>query len=334
MKNSSLLETRMALPLSNQFKEFFECVESFQTITLFRHESPDGDAYGSSLGLKWFLKTQYPDKDIFMVSAQQGSHHAFFEDSDEVTDEVIQESLAIVCDTANSPRIDDQRYQTSKFIIKIDHHPPHDQYGHLNIVDESLSSCSEIVAMIGLSQVDVLPQTVSRYLYAGMLTDTVSFSIDSVTSETLRHASLLLESGLSVGSIHNELFKTSDNVFDYVTYLRANAIETEEGLIYCYVTQDILKKFNLSVTQAKEVVNTYKDKESAQIWMLLIEEESGLYRTTIRSRVVSINDIASDFGGGGHRLASATKDLTIPQSQQLIHTLQLRLQTQKLNPKG
>lgn len=321
----------MALLHTNWITDFLDLISDFDVITLFRHESPDGDAYGSSLGLKHFLISKYPDKQILMVSSQQGSHHHFFEDSDVVSDELIKESCAIVCDTANAPRVDDQRFLSAKMIIKIDHHPPRDQYGHFNFVDDSQSSCCQMIAQIALSQSEILFERVARYLYAGMLTDTVSFSINSVTSETLEIASKLLRSNLDVASIHNDLFKLSDNVFDYITYLRQAAIETEQGLIYCFIEPDILDKYSISVNQAKEVVNTFKEKDSAQIWMLLIKEESGLYRTTIRSKSVVINEIATNFGGGGHKLAAATRDLTYQQALELIDALN---QTLKLNYNG
>lgn len=311
----------------NWSKQFFELVQKSNTITLFRHISPDGDAYGSSLGLKHYLMETYPEKSIYMVSAEQGSHQLFFEESDVVRDDIIKESLAIVCDTANAPRVDDQRYLFAKTIVKIDHHPPRDNYAHYNFVEDQISSCSQIIAMLLLEQQQPLSEIVSRYLYAGMLTDTVSFSINSVNHLTLLTASKLLESNLKVGEIHNELFKLSDNTFNYITYLRKAATETEEGLVYCYIEPEILSRFDLSVNQAKEVVNIFKEKESAQIWMLLIKENTGLYRTTIRSRDTRINDIAADFGGGGHLLAAATRDLSFEQTQELIEILNNRLKS-------
>ena len=48
----------------------------------------------------------------------------------------------------------------------------------------------------------------------------------------------------------------------------------------------------------------------------------------MRSRNVIINDIASQFGGGGHQFAAATKDLDYQQTRQLLDELSLRLNTQ------
>lgn len=306
--------------------EIFNLIQQFEVITLFRHVSPDGDAYGSSFGLLTVLKTLYPEKTILMASQEKGSHHQFFKDSDEINNEIIRQSLAIVCDTANRERIDGNALIAQK-VIKIDHHPANDNYGDINLVIPSISSCSEIIAHLSLSQLNTLPLEAARYLYAGMLTDTLSLSISSVNAMTLKIAAKLVETGFDIGKIHNDLFQIDENVYDYTTYLRSNAIE-KGGLIYCYVEPEILEKYHLNVNQAKEVVNTFKEKKSAKIWLLLIKEESGLYRTTMRSRDIMINDIATKYGGGGHQFAAATKDLSYDQTLMLLNDLSQRLNTQ------
>ena len=51
----------------------------------------------------------------------------------------------IVTDTANRPRVDDERYTKGKYLIKIDHHPNDDVYGDICWVNTQASSCSEII---------------------------------------------------------------------------------------------------------------------------------------------------------------------------------------------
>lgn len=41
---------------------------------------------------------------------------------DQITDDVYDNALVIVTDTANTERVDDQRYTKGKMVIKIDHH--------------------------------------------------------------------------------------------------------------------------------------------------------------------------------------------------------------------
>ena len=42
-------------------------------------------------------------------------------------------ALVIAIDTANRPRVDDQRYDQGDYLIKIDHHPDDDHYGDISL---------------------------------------------------------------------------------------------------------------------------------------------------------------------------------------------------------
>ena len=64
---------------------------------------------------------------------------------DQIADDVFKDALVIVTDTANTERVDDQRYTTGEMVIKIDHHPNDDAYGDFRWVDTNASSCSEMI---------------------------------------------------------------------------------------------------------------------------------------------------------------------------------------------
>lgn len=306
-------------------QKLYNLIEKYDTITIFRHVNPDGDAYGSSFGLGLWLKSHFPNKKIYITGKDEGTLLAYFFPSDFVTDETIKQSLALVVDTANKERISDQRYQYAQKVVKIDHHPYSGNYGDYEFIEESMSSSCEIITeFIRSFQKEPLSYENARVLYAGMLTDTLSFTIASVTSKTLYLAAWLLESGLDVAQIQDELFLQDSNIYDYVTYLRG-ICTVDNGLVYAYVSSEALAKYQLDFNQAKEFVNVYKSRKDAKIWVLMIEMPDGLFNLSIRSRTIVINDIATKFGGGGHKFASATKNLKFEETQQLLLDLKNRL---------
>ncbi|HDP4495624.1 TPA: pApA hydrolase Pde2, partial [Staphylococcus aureus] len=114
--------------------EIMKCIEYNDTIIIHRHVRPDPDAYGSQLGLKYYIQQKFPQKQVFAVGEAESSL-SFIGELDNIDDKTYQDALVIVCDTANAPRIDDERYSTGRKLIKIDHHPAVDQYGDINLVN-------------------------------------------------------------------------------------------------------------------------------------------------------------------------------------------------------
>src|SRR5699024_4761167 len=96
---------------------------------------------------------------------------------DVVSDEVYHEALVIVCDTANTGRISDQRFVQGNKLIKIDHHPNKDPYGDIMWVDTDASSTSEMIYDLYLLFSDLLKidEQVARLIYAGIVGDTGRF---------------------------------------------------------------------------------------------------------------------------------------------------------------
>ena len=95
------------------FNKIMNEIDKYETVIIHRHVRPDPDAYGSQLGLKYYLQRKFPEKSIYAVG-QPESSLAFIGDLDRVRDDMYQNALVIVCDTANAPRIDDQRFNQGK----------------------------------------------------------------------------------------------------------------------------------------------------------------------------------------------------------------------------
>ena len=126
------------------FQAILEKIKAYDTIIIHRHQRPDPDAIGSQVGLKEILKTNFPDKKVLATGVNEPTL-SWIAEMDKVTDQDYEGALVIITDTANTPRIDDNRYDKGDFLIKIDHHPNDDAYGDLLLVDTTASSASEIV---------------------------------------------------------------------------------------------------------------------------------------------------------------------------------------------
>src|SRR5699024_12526502 len=86
------------------------------------HARPEPDYYGSQSGLKEMIMSSFPEKEVFIVGEVDPALH-FLVRMDDVSESLYTDALGIVCDTANTERISDERYTLGKKVIKIDHHP-------------------------------------------------------------------------------------------------------------------------------------------------------------------------------------------------------------------
>lgn len=308
-------------------KQLQQLIESHDIITIFRHVSPDGDAYGSSFGLRDYLRFQYPNKQVYLLSDDDADLVGFYPPKDEISQELVAQSLALVLDTANRPRISGSLWESAKLSVKIDHHPAVDCYADYNFVDDKASSTCEIVGLYILETNPTvnLPYSVARLLFSGLLTDTVNLSVSAVNSNTYIIAGFLMQFGIDVGEINDQLFIETKNVYDCKTWLRSH-YKYEAGVVYCFIQESDIKPFNLSLSSVKNQVNVYKTLADAQIWLILaLDDETKTYDISIRSRKVVINDIATKYGGGGHSLASGIKGVSQADSYKLIEDLKNKL---------
>lgn len=156
-------------------QQIIDTIKQYDTIIIHRHVRPDPDAYGSQCSLKEMIKLSFPEKKVYAVGEEDPSLK-FFARMDEIADDVYNGALVIVCDTANTERICDQRYSLGEKLIKIDHHPNHDAYGDIIWVDTKASSTSEMIYELFLYGKEInelkMDEQVARLIYGGIVGDT------------------------------------------------------------------------------------------------------------------------------------------------------------------
>ena len=119
-------------------------IKAADTIIIHRHQRPDPDAFGSQFGLAELIKTSFPEKQVHVVGKQVHSM-TWMGEMEQIPDSLYDDALVIVTDTANSPRVDDRRFDYGKVLVKIDHHPNDEPYGDYTWVIEGASSTSAMI---------------------------------------------------------------------------------------------------------------------------------------------------------------------------------------------
>lgn len=301
------------------YKKLLEKIKEFDNISIFRHERPDGDCAFSSYAFAQFIKDNFDDKKVKLCGEDE---YDLLPINDKVTNKFISESLAIVLDTASVDRIDDGRFITSQYLIKIDHHPANDNFGDFNIVDSGASSTSQILAEIFFSKEFSdyeISNKVCNYLYSGIVTDTINFRTSNTTSKTLLYASKLIEQGdLKVSGIVESLMDLDIETYSKVTKLRESLV-IDKQFGYIKLDKKTLNNIGFTPVEAKNQINEIGHISDLNIWALAVENGDGWDCSLRSKRPYIINKIAQKYGGGGHNNASAVKQIS---SQNLTFLLE------------
>ena len=304
-------------------QEIVDTIKKYDKIIIHRHLRPDPDALGSQVGLAELLRESFPEKEIRQVGETiEGLR--FLAEMQEVEDVFYQGALVIVTDTANSPRISDQRYQLAEKLIKIDHHPNDDPYGDLVWVNTKASSCSEMIAEFALMFPESLKMNVkaARLLYAGIVGDTGRFLYPSTTSRTLEIASILRNYPFDASALNREIEQMPMKVAKLSGYLYQNIQVDENGAGRIILPQEILDKYGIDDSETASIVSLPGVIDEVLAWGIFVQQPSGHYRVRLRSKGPVINELAKRHHGGGHPLASGANAKDLAEVEEIYKEIQ------------
>ena len=284
--------------------KILDAIQQYDTIIIHRHIRPDPDAIGSQGALAEIIKESFPDKHVYTVGEEDESLKFLYQ-MDDIPDEKYEGALVIVCDTANQPRISDDRYDRGDMLIKIEHHPNEEQYVYVIWVDTSASAFSEMIYefyLFGKDKGLKLNEKAASLIYAGIVGDTGRFLFSNTTEKTFQYVSELVSNGLNFTEIYNELYKRRLELVHLNGYVLQH-FTFEDGVGVMKLPKTILKQFNVTASEASLLVNAFSDVEGLKAWVFFIEEDDQI-RVRFRSKGPVVNTIASRFNGGGHPLAA------------------------------
>ena len=292
-----------------------EYIEKYNRIIIHGHVRPDGDCIGSQYGLYYLIKDNYPEKEVY-VTGTVSEFVSFVGRPELIDDALFEGALSICVDCATQDRLSDGRCVNSAEFIKIDHHIPVDNYGNYQYVDTTAPACAQIITELYLANKDdwKLSKEAANALYVGILTDTGRYKFDSVNSRTFMAAAALVDAGVSLGYIDNQLSIETLETLKLKGYILSNFKMTENGFAYVTLTREEIESFGVSDEDAAAQVSTISCIEGCPVWAILLEYSKEEIRIRLRSRGPVINLLAEEYNGGGHAKASGA---SLPSWEQL-----------------
>ena len=287
-----------------------EKIKQAEKIVILTHETPDGDAIGSTLAMKMALKQLGKQADV--IIKEYPKTFDFLPGRNEIKSEtnVDKYDLAISLDCADFKRlVGNEYFEKAKQTIVIDHHGSNKMYGDFNFVNPVAPACCQI--LIGMFEYfDIkIDKELGTCILTGIITDTGGFRYSGVTPETFEFTADLLARGVNVSDIYKRVLETKTKPnFELMKRITDRMEFLENGKVtFTYITNQDLKEVNAGVGDHEGLVEIGRDIEGVEVSIFIRQKEDNgnFYKVSMRSNeYVNVSDVCFRFGGGGHEMAA------------------------------
>ena len=308
---------------SKKIGELARIIGGGKVFCIVAHTSPDGDAVGSCVGMREYLKAMGKDARIvlpdrfpdFLGYLDSGGEILLYDADKEAGDAAVLSSDVVICMDCNSfSRTDHMEGVLKKAAarkILIDHHIAPDT-ASFNLIFSSnhVSSTCElayyILKALCADGFPGLPAMTAEALFTGMTTDTNNFA-NSTYPSTLAMASELLAAGVDRPALLNRLYNQfSEGRLRLIGELLHDGMKIVDGKFsYMLLPKGLQRMYGYSKGDVEGVVNRPLEIKDVLVSALFTEDDD-FVRVSLRSKPwVDVNLLAREyFNGGGHMNAS------------------------------
>ncbi len=301
-----------------------EEIEKAKTVVILTHESPDGDAVGSSLAMYQALKKM--GKEVDVVIPEMPRTFEFLPCADEIKKESrndIQYDLGISLDCTDTKRLEgfNPWYDTAKTKISIDHHGTNAMFADYNYVDPVAPACAQILIVVFSSMGIEINKDIGTCILAGIITDTGGFKYEGVSTETFEFTANLIRLGVNVPEIYKRVLQIKTMANFELRKLALNRMEFFENgkIAFTYMTIEDEEKTKAEAGDHEGLVEIGRDLEGVEVSIFIRETEKGFKASLRSNNYVNVSEVCSIFSGGGHiRAAGCTLPYNLEQAKEKI----------------
>jgi|SRR5690625_1164675 len=308
----------------NKFYSLSKLLNEPKKIVIVPHINPDGDAMGSTLGLRSFLSAMghlpvvispndYPEFLKWLPGNEQVI--IFDQDPDRAENIIKRADLIFTLDFNSLSRAGTKMAEilgeSQADFVLIDHHQQPEDYAEYIYSDVNSSSTSELVYdfINRLNKTHLITDRIATCLYAGIMTDTGSFRYPSTSSNTHRVIADLIDKGANNALIHQNIFdtRTPDQLRLLGVALKNLKVLSSLNTAYITLTQKELDDHNFKKGDTEGFVNYGLSLKGIIFAVIFIEnKEEELIKISFRSKgEFDVNQFARNhFNGGGHKNAA------------------------------
>jgi len=294
-------------------------IKPAENILLTTHHNPDGDGLGAEAALYHCLQS-LGKAPYILNSAPLPPEYTFLNDGEmfhtfqpgQDTCELEQFDLLIIVDAGNTERLGHLGPVLNTLnlpTVCIDHHPFNNcPVGNASVIDVSAPATAVLIfELIKLLTPQAIDLKIAEALYVGVMTDTGSFRFENTTAETLLITAELLRYGVQPGLIYHYVYENFRPERMRLLGMALQNVQYEFGnrLAWFCVTQEQIRAAGAILEEVDGFTDFVRSIKGVEIAMMFLQVRSNRTRMNFRSKgKLTVNDIARQFGGGGHPYAA------------------------------
>ena len=274
------------------------------------HKFCDGDGLGAGLALYYGLQKNGKQASFFTLEKPHPKYDFMYKNQiinifDETHTLIPDDSVLIFVDVSDN-RIVEPLYSSAKKkscpIYFIDHHPliQKNKDDHF-FIDTKSSSTAELIYLL-LTTLDIpLDEDISKNLFSSIVFDTNLFRHIKNSAKPFSIAAELMSKIKNVDVIYENLFKTlTVDKLRFMSKLEQVEYYSENRVAFLYLKEKEFKQYNTDVTQAYDLMDMVRNVDTLESTALVIENEDGTMKLSLRSKTKNLIPLIKDFNGGGH----------------------------------
>jgi len=298
-------------------------IRSSESICVIGHIRPDGDCVGSQLGLAMALKNQ--GKKVVCWNQDPMPKKLAFLDTEKLFSEPRVKNgfdCVIATDCASFERLGTvgDFIKERRVFINIDHHTSNTRYADINWIAGRAPSTGELIyRLLACANWAITPE-IADCLFTAVSTDTGSFQYASTRPSTYYVGGKLVERGADLAKVSNEVYQSYHLARVRLMQHMFNKFRLahENRTAYFWLKKRDYTRTGAGPDDSEGLIDHIRAIEPVVVAIVFEEVEPDLTRISLRSKRedVDVNEIAKQFGGGGHKAAAGARVTGKPTSVQ------------------
>lgn len=285
-----------------------------QSFCVVGHQRPDGDCVGSQIALARALKNQ--GFEVVCWNQDPLPQKLRFLDGEGIfekprTKQSFDCVIAVDCASWDRIGLVEDFIGNHKLLINIDHHASNTRYGDINWVSPIEPAAGVLIYRLIKAARWRLRANIADCLFTAISTDTGSFQYPTTRPSTYEIAGDLVDKGANLTLICDEVYqsyplarvKLLRHIYNHFK------LKDDNEIAYFWLRPKDYQRTGATPEDSEGLIDHIRDIDPVIVACLFEELPTDEIRISLRSKSLQIhvNDIARQFGGGGHKAAAGAR---------------------------